>query len=76
MKGLLFGPLKVKVKLAVVPAQIVVGETTIVPSPSFAFASVNCVVATKPGDFRKTLQIRTDQQDAPLTVTVEGNVVP
>jgi hypothetical protein len=31
---------------------------------------------TKPGDFQQQLQIKTDLQDAPVTVTIEGKAVP
>jgi hypothetical protein len=30
----------------------------------------------KPGDFKRELQVRTDLQDAPVTVTIEGTVAP
>lgn len=51
------------------------GITTAVPLPTQA-ATLHTITFTcqaqKPGDFRRTLQIKTDLQDAPTTVTIEG----
>lgn len=50
------------------------------PKPSDAPAPVQVVsfkcVFTKPGDFKHELKIKTDLQDAPVVVTLDGNAAP
>ncbi len=50
------------------------------PRPSDTPAPVQVIsfkcVFTKPGDFRHAIKIKTDLQDAPVTVTIDGSAAP
>jgi hypothetical protein len=46
------------------------------PQPQVQHTVLLRCQATKPGDVRRQLQIKTDLQAAPVTVTVEGKVLP
>jgi hypothetical protein len=50
------------------------------PSPSATPAPVQVVsfkcVFRKPGDFKHIAKIKTDMQDAPVEVTIEGSAAP
>jgi hypothetical protein len=55
-----------------------ISVTSTLPSPQPQVQhslTLKCVIG-KPGDFRRELRVKTDLQDAPVMVTVEGTVVP